>query len=284
MDENGWVKPCAQYPKNRFFVGREKEITEVETAFFGCTDENESTAHIRTPGTSEGLADEETENENENDRRFINLEVGKCKEPKLESWVEPAIGRNSLKRPKYKKSKSGKYKSCGSSIVCINGGPGIGKTEIALEFAHRLNGMAGKRPAACQMDEFTADVTAGMGGSSGKFTSVKLYLPLHHKSLSAANSPKSENILRVAYVAQFASANFTYHTDHSLLPARNSLISFTSLVYKVLIHLKNSGVIVQQGLSDKEFARAEAEFGFAFPPDLKANMLRSLLSQPTSKI
>lgn len=27
---------------------------------------------------------------------------------------------------------------------------------------------------------------------------------------------------------------------------------------------------VQQGLSDKEFARAEAEFGFAFPPDLKA--------------
>ncbi|KAL4582288.1 hypothetical protein LXL04_006834 [Taraxacum kok-saghyz] len=54
------------------------------------------------------------------------------------------------------------------------------------------------------------------------------------------------------------------------LPARNSLISFTSLADKVLTHLKNSGVIVQQGLSDKEFARAEAEFGFAFPPDLKA--------------
>ncbi|XP_024978803.1 uncharacterized protein LOC112516021 [Cynara cardunculus var. scolymus] len=54
------------------------------------------------------------------------------------------------------------------------------------------------------------------------------------------------------------------------LPARNSLISFTSLADKVLTHLKNSGVQVQQGLSDKEFARAEAEFGFAFPPDLKA--------------
>lgn len=54
------------------------------------------------------------------------------------------------------------------------------------------------------------------------------------------------------------------------LPARNSLISFTSLAEKVLTHLKNSGVQVQPGLSDKEFARAEAEFGFAFPPDLKA--------------
>ncbi|XP_071711512.1 uncharacterized protein [Rutidosis leptorrhynchoides] len=54
------------------------------------------------------------------------------------------------------------------------------------------------------------------------------------------------------------------------LPARNSLISFTTLAEKVLTHLKNSNIQVQQGLSDKEFARAEAEFGFAFPPDLKA--------------
>ncbi|KAD4888154.1 hypothetical protein R6Q59_034751 [Mikania micrantha] len=54
------------------------------------------------------------------------------------------------------------------------------------------------------------------------------------------------------------------------LPARNSLISFSSLSDKVLTHLKSSGVQVQQGLSENEFARAEAEFGFAFPPDLKA--------------
>ncbi|XP_076959292.1 uncharacterized protein LOC143635317 [Bidens hawaiensis] len=54
------------------------------------------------------------------------------------------------------------------------------------------------------------------------------------------------------------------------LPARYSLISFTTLADKVLTHLKNSNVRVQQGLSETEFARAEAEFGFAFPPDLKA--------------
>ncbi|KAK1433069.1 hypothetical protein QVD17_09975 [Tagetes erecta] len=54
------------------------------------------------------------------------------------------------------------------------------------------------------------------------------------------------------------------------LPPRNSLISFTSLADKVITHLKSSGVKVQHGLSEPEFARAEAEFGFAFPPDLKA--------------
>ncbi|KAL4590491.1 hypothetical protein LXL04_003421 [Taraxacum kok-saghyz] len=97
----------------------------------------------------------------------------------------------------------------------------------------RLDGMGGIRPAVCHLAEFTAGVGGGMAFSSGKlcqrqtlptakssglatpFTSAKLYLPLHHKSLPAANSPKSENILRVAYVAQFASANFTYDTDQS---------------------------------------------------------------------
>ncbi|KAK3013493.1 hypothetical protein RJ639_010312 [Escallonia herrerae] len=54
------------------------------------------------------------------------------------------------------------------------------------------------------------------------------------------------------------------------LPARNSLVSFSSLADKVITHLRSSGVQVQPGLSDTEFARAEAEFGFPFPPDLKA--------------
>ncbi|KAK9057154.1 hypothetical protein SSX86_024521 [Deinandra increscens subsp. villosa] len=131
-----------QFARNRLFVGREKELAEIEAAFFGCRDfENENTVVKEgTPGTSEGLADEESEGDGGRNGRFISLEVGKCKEPKLEAWVEPVIGRNSLKRPKYKKSKSGKYKNVGgSSIVCINGGPGVGKTELALEFAHRYS-------------------------------------------------------------------------------------------------------------------------------------------------
>lgn len=59
-------------------------------------------------------------------------------------------------------------------------------------------------------------------------------------------------------------------TATSSLPVRNGLLSFSSLADKVITHLRNSGIQVQQGLSDAEFARAEAEFGFAFPPDLRA--------------
>ncbi|TYH38032.1 hypothetical protein ES332_D12G082400v1 [Gossypium tomentosum] len=54
------------------------------------------------------------------------------------------------------------------------------------------------------------------------------------------------------------------------LPVRNGLQSFSSLADKVITHLRNSGFQVQPGLSDAEFAQAEAEFGFVFPPDLRA--------------
>ena len=113
------------FPRNRYFVGREKEMMEMETAFFGnvdCLEQDEES----NGGTARG-------------EKYINLEMGNCKEPTLEAWVEPVVGRSSFKRPKYKKSKSGNYKSFGSSVVCINGGPGVGKTELALEFAYRYS-------------------------------------------------------------------------------------------------------------------------------------------------
>lgn len=66
------------------------------------------------------------------------------------------------------------------------------------------------------------------------------------------------------------SARASAPSTPSSLPARNSLQSFTSLAEKVIIHLRSSGIQVQSGLSDAEFARAEAEFGFVFPPDLRA--------------
>ncbi|OVA15823.1 hypothetical protein BVC80_1825g69 [Macleaya cordata] len=59
-------------------------------------------------------------------------------------------------------------------------------------------------------------------------------------------------------------------TTTTTVPNRNGLLSFSSLADKVISHLRNSDITVLPGLSDAEFARTEAEFGFAFPPDLRA--------------
>ncbi|KAJ7969005.1 Tir-nbs resistance protein [Quillaja saponaria] len=130
------------FPRNKYFVGREKEIMEIESLFFGCGDcveQDHSMPVIKaeTSGQSESLADEESDTVITAKGRYISLEMGKCKEPTSEVWVEPMVGKNSLKRLKCKKSKSGNYKSLGSSVICINGVPGFGKSELALEFAYR---------------------------------------------------------------------------------------------------------------------------------------------------
>ncbi|XP_023749711.1 uncharacterized protein LOC111897991 [Lactuca sativa] len=95
------------FPKNRFFIGREEEIAEIETTLFG-----------------------ETEIE------FDGIRDGKLKEPNSDVTIAPLIGKHSVKRPKPKHKKT---KSFRSSVVCINGEPGMGKTEVALEFAHRYS-------------------------------------------------------------------------------------------------------------------------------------------------
>jgi len=51
---------------------------------------------------------------------------------------------------------------------------------------------------------------------------------------------------------------------------RHGLQSFHAVAAGVLAYLRAAGVAVLPGLSDAELARAEAEFGFAFPHDLRA--------------
>ncbi|OAY75029.1 hypothetical protein ACMD2_02908 [Ananas comosus] len=142
------------FPRNRHFVGREKEIMEIETAFFGCCDfidiECPKPVVINggSSGLSDGFADEESDTIRTNSR-FISLEMKKCKEPTLEAWIEPVFeitskGRGLQKqRSKSRKSRSGGNKGCGGnsscSVFCINGASGIGKTELALEFAYRFS-------------------------------------------------------------------------------------------------------------------------------------------------
>ncbi|XP_009586839.1 uncharacterized protein [Nicotiana tomentosiformis] len=131
------------FPRNKSFVGREREIMEIETTLFGCGDSFEQESVVPsvkggTPGQSEGLADDESE-ANASRGKYINPEIGKNKETNKEACVEPIIGRNSLKRLKYRKSGSEKDKNLGASVVCINGAPGVGKTDLALEFAYRYS-------------------------------------------------------------------------------------------------------------------------------------------------
>ncbi|KAG1363819.1 hypothetical protein COCNU_11G006460 [Cocos nucifera] len=139
------------FPRNRHFVGREKELTEIEAAFFGCSDVHEMECPkpaLTTGGSSrlsDGFADEECDTVRTNGR-FISLEMRKSKEPTLEAWIDPVIeltskgSRLQKQRSKHKKSRSGGSKGHGNaSVAIINGISGIGKTELALEFAYRYS-------------------------------------------------------------------------------------------------------------------------------------------------
>ncbi|XP_042493680.1 uncharacterized protein LOC122073207 [Macadamia integrifolia] len=129
------------FPRNRLFVGREKELMDIEAAFFGygdCLEHEPSSGKGGPEGTLESFGDEETETVRNRRGRYINLEMRKCREPTLEAWIEPGIGRSPSKRPKQKKSRGGNNKSLGN-VMCINGVSGVGKTELALEFAYRYS-------------------------------------------------------------------------------------------------------------------------------------------------
>ncbi|KAK9156454.1 hypothetical protein Sjap_003934 [Stephania japonica] len=127
------------FPRNKFFVGREKELMEIETALFGCDYSKPAIKVKGGDGSSEGFADEESGDTISSSMggRFISLETRKCKEPTLEAWIEqPVFGKSPSKRPKHKKSISGNNRSL-NNVVCLTGASGIGKTELALEFAYR---------------------------------------------------------------------------------------------------------------------------------------------------
>lgn len=131
------------FPRNRSFLGREKEIIEMEMALFGNGEYLESTTPStrgEASGQSEGLADEESDVVPTRNGKFISLELGRCSDSRSEAWSDPNGGKNSLKRLlKTKKCRNNSNCKSSTSVVCVNGVPGIGKTELALEFAYRYS-------------------------------------------------------------------------------------------------------------------------------------------------
>ncbi|KAI3969579.1 hypothetical protein MKX01_020140 [Papaver californicum] len=168
-EAEGIIMDELPFRRNRLFVGREKELMEIENSFFGCTggDFLQQQQHQRQQqqhdclkpigvmrsgggegldGISEGLLADEEESDYSiigckgAGGRYISMDVRNSKEPTLEAWVEPpsVIRRSTSKRPKHKKSssKNGNNKNF-SSVVGVTGVSGVGKTELALEFAFR---------------------------------------------------------------------------------------------------------------------------------------------------
>ncbi|CAL4999312.1 unnamed protein product [Urochloa decumbens] len=72
-------------------------------------------------------------------------------------------------------------------------------------------------------------------------------------------------------------------TSSASASPRHGLHSFAPLAATVLTHLRassSSGVTILPGLTELELSRAEAEHGFAFPPDLRAVLAAGLPSGP----
>ena len=142
------------FPRNRHFVGREKELSEIEGMLFGSTVDIQedcpraSSTNERSSGVSDGFADEDSDTARKSNARYISLEMRKCKEPTLEAWIDPVIELSAGKSRSLQKQRSKHRRSrfrCNSkgynisNVICINGSSGIGKTELALEFAYRYS-------------------------------------------------------------------------------------------------------------------------------------------------
>ncbi|CAM0951935.1 unnamed protein product [Alopecurus aequalis] len=142
-------------PRNRHFIGREKELSEIEGMFFervGDVEDLEwplsTIPNCETSGVSDGFADEESDTLRSCNGRSSSFKLHKCKQPMLETSADPAIELSSVKERSLQKERTKQRKSrfrCNSkdhvngNVICINGISGIGKTELALEFAYRCS-------------------------------------------------------------------------------------------------------------------------------------------------
>ncbi|KAA8520844.1 hypothetical protein F0562_011517 [Nyssa sinensis] len=144
------------YPQNENFIGRKKELSELEFMLFGDVsgdaerDYFELKARSRRKNLMIGWCRSSTVEER---RRERQMESGrrKGKEPVIWKESEKEIEMQSTEFPQTQhqmsKLKGGGRHSrrrrsmkvvYGKGIACVSGESGIGKTELLLEFAHRF--------------------------------------------------------------------------------------------------------------------------------------------------
>lgn len=146
------------FPRNEDFVGRNKELSELELILFGdVTGDGEreyfelKTRHRQT-GLLIGRAESFLEEQNGKGQK-VKSSSGKGKERVL--WKEsekdiemhrlcsPVIPLRPIKMknggPRYSRKKRSMQILYGKGIACVSGDSGIGKTELALEYAYRFS-------------------------------------------------------------------------------------------------------------------------------------------------
>ncbi|CAD6244573.1 unnamed protein product [Miscanthus lutarioriparius] len=137
------------FPRNDDFVGRKKELSELELILFGDVtgDGEREYFELKTKQRRKGLAVRRSTNNHEH----VNTDDSKGKEPV--SWKEtekdiemqrlgsplrhgrPVRVKNGVRCGRKKRSRKILY---GKGIACISGEPGIGKTDMVLEYAYRF--------------------------------------------------------------------------------------------------------------------------------------------------
>ncbi|KAF2297834.1 hypothetical protein GH714_003861 [Hevea brasiliensis] len=143
-------------PRNENFIGRKKELSELEFILFGdvCGDSERDYFELKArPGRRNLTVGWSKSSSVEEKRREQQLENGakKGKEPVVWNESEKEIEMQTTKfsqrqrqvRPKssgrYARRKRSRKMANGKGIACVSGEPGIGKTELLLEFAYRYH-------------------------------------------------------------------------------------------------------------------------------------------------
>lgn len=145
------------FPQNENFVGRKRELSEIEFMLFGdvCGDTERDYFELKTRPRREklkiGWGRTNSMDEKKKDRHSESSKR-KGKEPVIWKESEKEIEMQNteipqLEQPIPKYKSSGKHSRrrrsskivYGKGIACVSGEPGIGKTELLLEFAYRFH-------------------------------------------------------------------------------------------------------------------------------------------------
>ncbi|KAJ7297008.1 hypothetical protein O6H91_Y085500 [Diphasiastrum complanatum] len=174
--KEGFVEQELPFPRNTYFTGREKELRSLESMLFARGDEDatearddrerqrsnklpthrESDSERKLEGKSVEIEESETRKSELTDERSEELsasatswdaqkEGGTAKGSKPIRSRDARRGRHAKNKYQRRRAQNGKEKSAGDkdpsssygSVACITGVSGVGKTDLALEYAYR---------------------------------------------------------------------------------------------------------------------------------------------------